>query len=60
MGPIPNNTLPVVAKVLRTADACFAGLPDFPWPAQTTEVGGLRIARIDEGPRDAPLRFKLG
>lgn len=47
-------TLPVVKQVLRTPPECFAALPDFPWPAKYLEVGGLRIAYIDEGPRDAP------
>jgi len=45
--------LPPVAKVLRTPQARFANLPAFPWPPRWTEVGGLRIAHIDEGPGDA-------
>ena len=40
--------------VLRTPEACFAGLSDFPYRPHYTEVGGLRIAHIDEGPRDGP------
>jgi haloalkane dehalogenase len=40
-------------KVLRTPDARFANLPDFPYQPNYVEVGGLRIAYIDEGPRDA-------
>ncbi|MCB2042684.1 MAG: tRNA adenosine(34) deaminase TadA, partial [Rhodoferax sp.] len=47
--------LPVVSRVLRTPDARFAQLPDFPWTPRYTEVGGLRIAHIDEGPPDAPV-----
>ncbi len=50
-----TGTLPVVTDVLRTPDACFAQLPDFPWQPRYTEIGGLRIACVDEGPRDAPV-----
>ncbi len=39
--------------ILRTPDARFAALPDFPWSPRTLDVGGLRVACIDEGPRDA-------
>jgi haloalkane dehalogenase len=46
--------LPVVREVLRTDERRFDGLPDFPWRPRYSEVGGLRIARIDEGPRDGP------
>jgi haloalkane dehalogenase len=47
--------LPTITRVLRTPEARFAHLPDFPWQPHYTEVGGLRIARIDEGSRDAPV-----
>jgi haloalkane dehalogenase len=30
-------------------------LPDFPYAPSYAEIGGLRIASIDEGPRDAPV-----
>jgi haloalkane dehalogenase len=50
-----DTDLPRVGRVLRTPDACFAGLPDFAYPPHYTELGGLRIAHIDEGPRDAPV-----
>lgn len=44
--------------VLRTPDDRFSGLPDFPFAPHYREVpsgdgGALRIAWIDEGPRDA-------
>jgi haloalkane dehalogenase len=45
--------LPVVKKILRTPESCFANLPDFAYTPYYTELGGLRIAHIDEGPRDA-------
>ena len=47
--------LPVISQVLRTPPERFAFLPDFPYGPHYTEVGGLRIAHIDEGPRDAPI-----
>jgi haloalkane dehalogenase len=46
--------LPVVTDCLRTDEARFAKVPDFPYAPHYTELGGLRIAHIDEGPRDAP------
>ena len=51
--------LPVVRTVLRTPDACFRDLPDFPWAPRFDEVGGLRIASVDVGPRDAPVVLLL-
>jgi haloalkane dehalogenase len=48
------STLPVVTDILRTPEARFAALPDFPYAPNYTTVGGLRIADIDEGPRDGP------
>ena len=47
--------LPVIQKILRTPEACFANLSDFPYVPHYTEIGGLRIAYIDEGPRTAPV-----
>ena len=49
------SSLPSVGRILRTPESRFAGLNDFPWPPHYREVGGLRIACIDEGPRDAPV-----
>jgi haloalkane dehalogenase len=46
--------LPVVTEFLRTDEARFAKLPDFPYTPQYTSIGGLRIAHLDEGPREAP------
>jgi haloalkane dehalogenase len=48
--PLP----PPPRAVLRTPEACFADIPDFPYPPQYTDIGGWRIAHIDEGPRDGP------
>lgn len=47
--------LPIVKEFLRTDEARFAALPDFPYHPHYCSVGGLRIAYIDEGPRDAPI-----
>ena len=47
-------TLPVVTDFLRTDEACFAQVPDFPYTPHYVTVGGLRIAFIDEGPQGAP------
>lgn len=45
-------------QVLRTPDDRFANLPDYPYAAHHREVGAatgqpLRLAYVDEGPRDA-------
>jgi haloalkane dehalogenase len=36
------------------AGGTCSNLPDFAYTPHYTEIGGLRIAHIDEGPRDAP------
>jgi len=48
------NALPIVTDFLRTDESCFSQVPDFPYTPHYLEVGGLRVAYIDEGPRDAP------
>lgn len=45
-------------KVLRTPDAAFTGLPDYPFAPHYLEVGApgvpsLRLHYVDEGPRNA-------
>ncbi len=45
--------------VLCTPDARFAALPDFPWAPKYLDVKGIRVARIDEGPADAPVMLLL-
>jgi len=47
--------LPIITKVLRTPEARFANLPDFPWTPHYEQLAELRVAYIDEGPRDAPV-----
>jgi haloalkane dehalogenase len=43
------------AEVLRTPEECFAGLADFPYSPKYCQIGSLRVAYIDEGPRDAKV-----
>jgi haloalkane dehalogenase len=40
-------------RILRTPDERFAGLPDYPFPPHYTEVDGLRIHHVEQGPADA-------
>ena len=45
-----------VDGVVRTPDERFADLPGWPWqPRYETTSDGLRVALLDEGPRDAPV-----
>lgn len=44
---------PTPARVFRTPEERFRNLPDFPYEPHYREVGGLRIAHLDEGPRTA-------
>ena len=47
--------LPTVSRILRTSQERFSNVPDFAYVPHYAELGGLRIAFIDEGPRDAPV-----
>jgi len=47
--------LPQIKNFLRTPEERFQNLPDFPYQPHYTEIGGLRIAYIDEGRKMAPL-----
>jgi haloalkane dehalogenase len=38
-----------MTDAIRTPDELLADLPDFPWAPRFREVGGLRLAHIDEG-----------
>lgn len=46
---------------LRTPDARFANLPDYPWQAKyisdLPSLNGLRMHYLDEGPPDAPITW---
>lgn len=45
--------------VLRTDDARFASLPDFPYEPAYVSVGGLRMAYVSAGPADGPVALLL-
>ena len=47
--------LPQIKNFLRTPEERFQNLPDFPYQAHYTDIGGLRIAYIDEGPKNGPV-----
>jgi haloalkane dehalogenase len=47
-------------NVLRTPDARFVGLPDYPFAPHHVEVeAGLRMHHVDEGPREGPVALLL-
>jgi haloalkane dehalogenase len=46
-------------EILRTPDERFASLPGHPFAPHYTEVGGLRMHYVDEGPRAAPVVLLL-
>jgi haloalkane dehalogenase len=39
-------------KVLRTPEVCFDNLPGFGYPPHYADVGGLRMAYVEDGPAD--------
>jgi haloalkane dehalogenase len=45
--------LPKIENFLRTPEERFHNLPDFPYEPHYSEIGGLGIAYIDEGPKAA-------
>ena len=46
---------PTGTEFLRTPDERFEQLPDFPYEPEYVNIGGLRMAYIDEGPADGPV-----
>lgn len=56
--PVIRTTSDGVAFV-RTPDACFDGLSDWPYAAHYVELDGLRQAYVDEGPSDGPVVLLL-
>jgi hypothetical protein len=46
-------------EFVRTPDACFANLPDWPYEPQYVEIDGLRQAYVDEGPPDGEVVLLL-
>lgn len=49
----------IAPGILRTPDARFEGLKDFPYPPNYLQVGAYRIHYLDEGPREAAPIFLL-
>ena len=46
-------------EYVRTPDACFEGLPGWPYEPEYVEIDGLRQAYIDEGPSDGEVVLLL-
>lgn len=46
-------------EFVRTPDACFEGLPGWPYAPHNVEIDGLRQAYIDEGPADGAVVLLL-
>ena len=57
-------TQPLREDALRTPEACFAGLPDYPWVpnyiADLPSLAGLRMHYLDEGAQAQALRQAQG
>lgn len=53
----------VIQSALRTPEAAFASLPDYPFVPHYVDdlpaLGGLRMHYVDEGPRDATITWLL-
>ncbi len=51
-----HQNLPAIDKthVLRTPEALLSNFADFPYTPRYADLDGLRLAYIDEGPRNAP------
>jgi len=53
--------MPLRDDALRTPDACFADIPDYPWlPHYLNDLpslNGLRLHYLDEGPKDAEVTW---
>ncbi|MDO8250986.1 MAG: tRNA adenosine(34) deaminase TadA, partial [Rhodoferax sp.] len=58
---IRNSSSPVRDDAVRTPDAQFEQLPDYPWPAHYLSnlpaLAGLRLQYLDLGPGDAALTY---
>lgn len=59
--PKRMNVDPVREDALRTPDAAFADLPDYPWQPHyvndLSSLPGLRMHFLDEGSKNAPLTW---
>lgn len=46
-------------EAVRTPDARFENLPDYPFEPNYADVSGYRVHYVDEGPRDGPVVLLL-
>ena len=46
-------------RFVRTPDANFAGLPDYPFTPRYIQFEGLRLHYLDEGPRAGPVALLM-
>ena len=55
------SSWPLRDDALRTHEACFADLPDYPWQPNyindLPSLNGLRLHYLDEGPKDAKVTW---
>ncbi len=67
-GPTPEaacDSEPVVmttdagVEFVRTPDACFASLPDWPYEPHYVDIDGLRQAYVEAGPSNGPVVLLL-
>lgn len=49
------TSAPSTPRFVRTPDANFADLADFPFEPNYLDIDGLRMHYVDEGPNDAPV-----
>ena len=56
--PIIRTTVDGV-EFVRTPDACFENLPDFPYELKHVDIDGLRQGYVDEGPAGGPVVLLL-
>ena len=56
--PVLRKT-PAGVEFVRTPNACFEGLPDWPFAPRYVELDGLRQAYVDEGPKSGPVVLLL-
>lgn len=59
LAPMEERSTPAGVRFVRTSDACFDGLPDWPFQARHVDLDGLRQGYVDEGPRDGPVVLML-
>jgi haloalkane dehalogenase len=56
---IPVSTTEAGIEYVRTPDACFDSLVNFPYAPNYMDVDGMRMHYVDEGPREADVVLML-